>query len=333
MKADSARAYRRVAALWAVRALLPALLVLAACRQAARVPGSHAGEAIGIEARHTAVVVAQRVADQVDPACGSYALTLGSGPVTVSVLWRMEGARGERSALELEERRRLEIDGRGRVRYRREAIYRSELGQEGRRWREWRIIDGQIYLRDLNLPFQRRPIDVVELTDRLREAPEVFSTLVELTGSNWTDVTRSDDGWTLAVSGQDGTPADGRPVRCGGLARRDPWLGDLLAQVVVRRADARVIPDDAEGGVWPEERTGTWLLEAQPVGDGAGQGREGSAEGPGLSLRVEVQERVEAAEPEEPIEVPEAIFDVSRRRPTRSVQHLLEAIDELESGE
>jgi hypothetical protein len=297
------------------------------------VPGSHAGEASGIEVRHTAVAVAQRVADQVDPACGSYSLSLDSGPVRVSVVWRMEGARGGRSALELEERRRLEIDGQGRARYRREAIYRSELGQQGRRWREWRIIDGQIYLRDLNLPFQRRPVDVLEVTDRLREAPEVFSTLVELTGDDWTEVTRRADGWTLTVSAQDGPPREGRPVRCGGLARRDPWLGDLLGQLVVRRADAQVIPGDAEGDAWLEERTGTWLLVAQPVGDEAGQGREGRAEGPGLSLRVEVEERVEAAQPEEPIEVPDAIFDVSRRRPTRSVQRLLEAIDELESGE
>jgi hypothetical protein len=249
--------------------------------------------AIGLEARHTAMEIARGIANRSDRACGAYEIV---GPMTVEVVWTVEGRRGEEVALNLSERRRLEIDSEGRMRLTRQVVFLAPNGREGEREREWRVVDGHLYVRDRNLPFTRRPIDIEESAELQRNATEVFDSLVRATGDDWSAIDSTPIGYQLLVGERAG--GAGR-VRCGGEARQNPWLTNLSAFAHVTRARATVTYGaDRER---PQERSGHWEF-----------GRRG--DGPGPTMRVEVRETVEAGPISAPIEAPEEAAAVERVR-------------------
>ncbi|MBN1946371.1 MAG: hypothetical protein JW797_11895 [Bradymonadales bacterium] len=295
--------------------MLPLLLLLFVCQTACswkvKPAWTRAGVAIGIETRHRAWQIARAIAVRADAACGTYPI---EGPLVTRVSWSLVGEREGQQLFALEESRSLEVDGQHRARFHRRVSYRYGSGTSGEGEREWRLIEGRLYVKDHNLPFEQRQVDVLERSALLASVAEVFETLVRATGERWTGVITTAEGFELAVSPRSGA---GQRVRCGNEREEDPWLAELIERVVVARAVASVTIDPQDGT--PRLRQGEWWLERQEAEDL-------------VRLRVEVSEEIQTdCEPSNPIEPPSRseLMDLSRDRLYWQLEDLLQGIDAL----
>jgi len=266
---------------------------------------SRAGVAVALEVRHRAAEHAFAIGEGADDACGTYEVT---APMTIHVDWSLVGERDHEPVLSLREKRTLEVAGEREARFSRQVEFHAEIGRENEREREWRLIDGQLYSREDNLPFERRPADPTEVVGLLYSASEVFDTLVHAAGHTWVDVAeREGGGYTLRAQS---AVATGREVRCGG-PRSDPWLGALSGRLQAESAEVVVTVDEGGRTV---RRAGEWRLTSTDPEQK-------------LVLMVEVTETVTYGSVETQIRVPERIADLGRDRLHRDLRELLRALE------
>lgn len=263
------------------------------------------GVAIAIETRSTAAHLADEMANRPDPSCGRYEI---EGPVIVQTSWTIEGFRNHALSLSLNETRTLEVDVDGRARFVREVQFVSDDGTSGDRLREWLLIDSLLYHRENGQLYTRRQVSAAEEPSLLREASEVFETMVRATTTQWNRIDQDSQGVTAEVI-EPNTP--GVRIRCGTEGDPDAWLSVLQPGTQVEQAQIHVRWDPETGQI--TERVGRWNF---------------TDPGQDSTLIVEVDEVVNWGGVSTPIEIPDSLADTDRARFFHQLTGFLRELEE-----
>lgn len=269
---------------------------------------------MGVEVHNRALITAIEIKETPHPVCERYPVT-GVQPLSIEVVLNLNSNNTPLFPISLEERRHLEVDAAGNLRYRRQTEYTTELGRRGERMREWRLIDGQLYSKEDNLAFERRPGVPGDFDLLVNQATDPFPALVSITSPNWTAVNSTESGWQIAVIEGD---VRGEHISCGRSLDFDPWIVALEGELAVREASATVSLTTENGPYI--SRQGTWIIMS-------------TEQETDTQLHISIEENVYQIVPEEPIVTPTQLADLGRTRTHQRLNSFLLQLSSEEEGE